>query len=56
MPLNDRLAALDPPGPSAADALREWQAYPTPRTVWNHVRTAAPLLGSALMLVGSHQR
>jgi uncharacterized membrane protein len=30
----------------------EWQTYLNPWTAWNHVRTAAPLLGSALMLVG----
>jgi uncharacterized membrane protein len=52
VPLNNRLDALDPSGLSAADALREWQAYSTSWTAWNHVRTAAPLLGSALMLLG----
>lgn len=52
VPLNDRLAAVDPSGLSAADALREWQAYLTPWTAWNHVRTVAPLLGAALILVG----
>ena len=52
VPLNDHLDAVDPSGLSAADALREWQAYRIPWTAWNHVRTVAPLLGSALILVG----
>ncbi|MDT5312860.1 MAG: hypothetical protein QOE74_1880 [Mycobacterium sp.] len=50
--LNNQLDAVDPSGLSATDALREWQTYLNPWTAWNHVRTAAPLLGSALMLVG----
>jgi uncharacterized membrane protein len=52
VPLNNRLDALDPAGLSAADALREWKSYLGPWTTWNHVRTAAPLVGSVLMLVG----
>jgi uncharacterized membrane protein len=52
VPLNNQLDALDPSGLSAADALREWQSYLNPWTAWNHVRTAAPLLGSVLMLIG----
>ena len=52
VPLNDRLDAVDPSGLSAADALREWQAYLNPWTAWNHVRTVAPLLGSVLILIG----
>lgn len=56
VPLNDRLDAVDPFGLSAADALREWRAYLGPWTAWNHVRTAAPLLGSVLMLVGLRYR
>lgn len=55
IPLNDKLAALDPVGLSAADALREWQAYLGPWTAWNHVRTATALLGSVLILIGLHR-
>jgi len=53
VPLNNRLAAMDPSGLSAADALREWRGYLSPWTSWNHVRTGAPLLASVLMLVGA---
>ena len=56
VPLNDRLAALDPTGLSAADALREWRAYLGPWAAWNHVRTVAPLLASVLMLLGLRSR
>jgi uncharacterized membrane protein len=56
VPLNDQLAALDPAGLTAADAAREWQAYFATWTAWNHVRTAAPLLGSALILFGVRYR
>ena len=56
VPLNDRLAAVDPSGLAATDALREWQAYLGPWTAWNHVRTVAPLVGSVLMLVGLRGR
>jgi len=56
VPLNDHLDAVDSSGLSAADATREWRAYRGPWTAWNHVRTAAPLLGSVLMLVGVRGR
>jgi uncharacterized membrane protein len=56
VPLNDRLAALDPTGLTAADAVGQWQAYLGPWTAWNHVRTGAPLLGSVLLLVGLRYR
>ena len=56
VPLNDRLDAVDPSGLSAADALREWHSYLGPWTAWNHLRTAAPLVGSVLMLVGLRYR
>lgn len=56
VPLNDHLDAVDSAGLSAADATREWRAYLGPWTAWNHVRTAAPLLGSVLMLVGLRGR
>jgi uncharacterized membrane protein len=52
VPLNSRLDGVDPAALSSVDALREWNAYLTPWTAWNHVRAAAPLVGSVLMLVG----
>jgi uncharacterized membrane protein len=52
IPLNDKLAALDPVGLSATDALREWQSYLGPWTAWNHVRAVTAVLGAVLMLVG----
>jgi uncharacterized membrane protein len=52
VPLNSRLDAVDPTALSSADALREWTAYVTPWTAWNHVRAAAPLVGSVLLLLG----
>jgi uncharacterized membrane protein len=52
VPLNNHLAGVDVAALSAADALREWRAYFGPWTAWNHVRTAAPLIGTALLLVG----
>lgn len=56
VPLNDRLAELDPATLTATDAAREWQHYLGPWTAWNHVRTVAPLLGAALMLLGVRYR
>lgn len=56
VPLNNRLAALEPTGLSAADAAREWAAYYRPWTAWNHVRTIAPLVGAGLLLFGIHLR
>jgi len=60
-PLDDRLDAVDPAGLAAADTAREWQAYVSLWTSWNHVRTVAPLAGSvlfasraALLLTGRH--
>lgn len=52
VPLNNRLDGVDPVGLSAADAAREWQAYFSTWTAWNHVRTVTAFLGAALMLVG----
>ncbi len=45
VPLNDRLAASLP-----------WQEYHRIWTLWNHVRTVAPLIGSASMLIGVRLR
>jgi uncharacterized membrane protein len=47
VPMNDALEATAPEDPEAADAwgdcLRRW-------TFWNHVRTAAALMGAAFTL------
>jgi uncharacterized membrane protein len=54
VPLNDRLAALDPAGLSAGEAVTQWAAYHGPWTRWNHVRTVTSLLGGALLFAGAH--
>src|SRR6476660_5953500 len=51
VPLNNHLDTLNPDGLSVADAAREWQAYLSTWTAWNHVRTATAFIGAALMLV-----
>jgi uncharacterized membrane protein len=56
VPLNNHLDAVNPVGLSAADAAREWQAYLTPWTNWNHVRAATSFIGAALMLIGLRYR
>lgn len=56
VPLNNHLDTLEPEGLSVVDAAREWQAYLSPWTAWNHVRTATAFIGAALMLVGLRYR
>ena len=56
VPLNNHLDAVNPEGLSAADAAREWQAYFSTWTAWNHVRTATGFVGAVLMLVGLRYR
>jgi uncharacterized membrane protein len=56
VPLNDHLDGLDPTSLSPADALREWRAYLTPWTHWNHVRTVLPIVGAVSMMVGLRGR
>jgi uncharacterized membrane protein len=56
VPLNNHLDTVNPVGLSAADAAREWQAYFSTWTTWNHVRTATSILGAALMLLGLRYR
>lgn len=49
VPLNERLAPLDPAGAGAgaeAEAARLWRVYLDRWTVWNHRRTAAATLAS----------
>jgi uncharacterized membrane protein len=52
VPLNDHLDAVDPTGLSGADAAREWLAFHTSWTAWNHVRTVTAFVAAALMLIG----
>ena len=56
VPLNDRLAELDPSTLTAADAAREWQNYLGPWTGWNHVRTVASVLGAVVLFLGVRYR
>jgi uncharacterized membrane protein len=56
VPLNNHLDTVNPVGLSAADAAREWQAYFSTWTAWNHVRTVTSFVGATLMLVGLRYR
>jgi len=56
VPLNNHLDTVNPDGLSVADAAREWQAYFSTWTAWNHVRTATAFIGAALLLVGLRYR
>lgn len=56
VPLNNHLDAVNPVGLSAADAAREWQAYFTTWTNWNHVRTATSFIAAVVMLIGVRYR
>ena len=47
VPRNNKLAALDP---KSIDAARYWVTYGREWTRWNHVRTIAALLASALLI------
>jgi uncharacterized membrane protein len=49
VPMNDALAALPP---SAPDRAARWASYVSGWTTWNHVRTAASLLATALLAIG----
>jgi len=56
VPLNNHLDTLNPQGLSVADAAREWQAYFSTWTAWNHARTVTSFIGAALLLVGLRYR
>ncbi len=56
VPLNNHLDTVNPVGLSAADAAREWQAYFSTWTAWNHVRTVTSFVGAVLLLVGLRYR
>ncbi len=46
VPMNDTLESVDPESNDAPD---QWTSYLAKWTAWNHVRTAAALLGAALL-------
>jgi uncharacterized membrane protein len=56
VPLNNHLDAVNPDGLSVVDAAREWQAYFSPWTAWNHARTVTAFVGAVLMLLGLRYR
>src|SRR5258705_7737096 len=56
VPLNNHLDTVNPVGLSAADAAREWQAYFSPWTAWDHARTITSFIGAVLLLLGLRYR
>ena len=56
VPLNNHLDTVNPVGLSAADAAREWQAYLSTWTNWNHVRTATSFIAAVVLLIGVRYR
>ena len=56
VPLNNHLDTVNPVRLSAADAAREWKAYFSTWTAWNHARTVTSFVGAALLLVGLRYR
>jgi uncharacterized membrane protein len=56
VPLNNHLDTVNPDGLSVVDAAREWQAYFSPWTAWNHARTVTAFIGAVLMLLGLRYR
>ena len=46
VPLNNHLDTVNPVGLSFADAAREWQAYFSTWTAWNHVRAATGIIAA----------
>jgi uncharacterized membrane protein len=48
VPLNDALAKVDP---NSTDGANLWARYLTDWTVWNHVRTIAAIVASALFML-----
>lgn len=51
VPLNNHIDTVDPAGLSVLDAAREWQAYYSRWTAWNHVRTATSIIAAILMTI-----
>lgn len=56
VPLNDHLDTVEPAALSVTDAARDWQAYLSAWTAWNHARTATAIAAPMLMLIGARYR
>ena len=56
VPLNNHLDTVNPDGLAMADAAREWDAYVSTWTAWNHARTVTSFLGAVLMMIGLRYR
>jgi uncharacterized membrane protein len=56
VPLNNHLDTVNRDGLSVADAAREWKAYFSTWTAWNHVRAVSSFVGAVLMVVGLRYR
>ncbi|MCV7170106.1 DUF1772 domain-containing protein [Mycobacterium manitobense] len=52
VPLNNHLDTVDPTALGVAEATREWAAYLSTWTAWNHVRAAAGIAAAVLMALG----
>jgi uncharacterized membrane protein len=56
VPLNNHLDTVNPDRLSVADAAREWQAYFSTWTAWNHARTVTSFVGAVVLLAGLRYR
>jgi len=56
VPLNNHLDTVNPIGLSVADATREWQAYFSTWTAWNHLRAVTSIIAASLILFGLRYR
>jgi uncharacterized membrane protein len=56
VPLNNYLDTVNPDRLSVADAAREWQAYFSTWTAWNHARTVTSFVGAVVLLAGLRYR
>jgi uncharacterized membrane protein len=56
LPLNNHLDTVNPIGLSVADATREWQAYFSTWTAWNHLRAVTSIIAASLILFGLRYR
>ncbi|MEO0688140.1 MAG: anthrone oxygenase family protein [Cyanobacteria bacterium J06649_11] len=52
IPLNDALAVV---APNSTEGITLWKRFLTDWTFWNHVRTAAAILASALLTISLYQ-
>jgi uncharacterized membrane protein len=56
VPLNNHLDTVNPDVLSVADGAREWQAYFSTWTAWNHARTVTSFIGAVVLLAGLRYR